>query len=317
MPINWMSKEEWDEAILKLPRISEDDGSLIEACRKGNKDEVKRLLAVGANIDALGFTKSDIDYMNKSREMWFGYPSGTPLTEAITGEHPDIAEFLLEQGAMPDKQTPARSNAHFSRPLSIAILYGYTELVEKILNKGVDLNSRGKTDEMLPIEFAVDYSRLDIFAMLLQRGANDAKKYLKEREEWISEARTTRNKKDDYVAYVAIFVQNANKIYNIWNGNGSDEEKNAAIEKICDAWKKREARKAEERKQQKNGKTEIGRQIEKVRRRMQTNTISGTVVADKIVDDMKKGKVITPKIGKELAAKYKKEYALKRQNVKE
>ena len=63
--------------------------------------------------------------------------------------------------------------------------------------------------------------------------------------------------------------------------------------------------------------TEIDHKIEKVRKRIENPRLSGVVIADKIVEDMKKGVVITPDKGRELAAKYKRQYALdKKQNSK-
>lgn len=66
-------------------------------------------------------------------------------------------------------------------------------------------------------------------------------------------------------------------------------------------------------KNEEKEQTEIGRQIEKVRRRLQSNTVSGVVVADEIAEDMINGKekrTITREVGKELSDKIKKEYAL-------
>lgn len=61
----------------------------------------------------------------------------------------------------------------------------------------------------------------------------------------------------------------------------------------------------------------IDHEIEKVRKRIENPRLSGVVIADKIVEDMKKGVVITPDKGRELAAKYKRQYALdKKQNSK-
>ena len=174
---------------------SKSPTALHEACEKGSKFHVRRLLFNGADIHAK-------DIFHKS-----------PLHKAVTCYHPEITRILLESGANVDAQdnfgsTPLHQAAvsvykpysidimrnllefkanpdlmdNFGKtPLHVAALtsdYASHELVTMLLNAGADIECE---DEILdrPLHCAIRVNSLKTIDVLLAAGADINSKNLK------------------------------------------------------------------------------------------------------------------------------------------
>lgn len=100
-----MSQEEIDQ--------EEIDKELFEACRAGNRQEVKRLLTQGANVNA------------KS--------GGTPLTIASLAGNVEVVRLLLDNGAHID----ATNGEGYA-----AIQYANDAVVELLAFRGASVNAK-------------------------------------------------------------------------------------------------------------------------------------------------------------------------------
>jgi cytohesin len=125
-------------------------GCLVDAVRRGDVQEVARLLAAGADPNV-----KDLD-------------GHTPLHYAAEQCRADIAELLLKHGADPN----ARDD-HGKTPLHRAVAVGCVEVAELLLSRGADPNVRDK-DGYTPLLNLAGGLResVDLAAVLLARGAN-------------------------------------------------------------------------------------------------------------------------------------------------
>ena len=93
----------------------------------------------------------------------------TPLIIALQYRHPAIAMLLLEE-ASGDPKINAKVPVDGSSALFVASLYGYGEVVSRLLQRSVKVNiknMRGQT----PLSAAISSNNLDIVNMLLEAGA--------------------------------------------------------------------------------------------------------------------------------------------------
>ena len=109
-------------------RNANDESPLMLAALKGYLPLVKKLVANDADV-------------NK--------PGWTPLHYAATGGHVPIVEFLLEESAYIDAESP-----NGTTPLMMAAMYGSPEAVKVLIQAGADLTLKNQLG-MTALDFAV------------------------------------------------------------------------------------------------------------------------------------------------------------------
>jgi ankyrin repeat protein len=99
---------------------------------------------------------------------------GTPLNAALDEGHLDIAQFLLDRGAVGDNVGSKEQTG-----LYIASSRGYTDVVRSLIDRGADLNAECKywdgnllEVQWTPLHAAISGDHPDIALLLLERGAN-------------------------------------------------------------------------------------------------------------------------------------------------
>ena len=99
---------------------------------------------------------------------------GSPLKAAITKGHSDIALFLLDRGADMENRGKEDQTA-----LYIASSCGYTDIVRSLIHRGADLNpicedhdEGGNDVRWTPLLAAIFRRRQDVAILLLERGAD-------------------------------------------------------------------------------------------------------------------------------------------------
>ena len=97
-----------------------------------------------------------------------------PLNVALARGHLDIAQFLLDRGAVGDNMGEGRETG-----LYIASCRGYLDIVRSLIDRGADLNVRcndwimySGDESWTPLHGAIHNDHPDIALFLLERGAN-------------------------------------------------------------------------------------------------------------------------------------------------
>ncbi len=135
--------------LLALPTTvfaSEMDDKLRDAAWKGDIHEVKLAIDKGARINSSTVVKKD-----------------TPLTVASERGRVKVVEFFLGNGA--------EHSAENDRALAMAAQNGHTEIVNMLIDWGIDVNSKfagGQT----PLMYAAQSGRTDIVNLLLSKDAD-------------------------------------------------------------------------------------------------------------------------------------------------
>eukprot|EP00295_Goniomonas_pacifica_P007288 CAMPEP_0175834266 /NCGR_PEP_ID=MMETSP0107_2-20121207/15968_1 /TAXON_ID=195067 ORGANISM="Goniomonas pacifica, Strain CCMP1869" /NCGR_SAMPLE_ID=MMETSP0107_2 /ASSEMBLY_ACC=CAM_ASM_000203 /LENGTH=331 /DNA_ID=CAMNT_0017147483 /DNA_START=620 /DNA_END=1615 /DNA_ORIENTATION=+ len=130
-----------------------EDAALIqaaddEAAKEGNVDEIRRLLAAGANVNA-----TDED-------------GKTPLHWSSTHGHVEVSQILLGAGA----------NVHATddtgaTPLLESVVYVHLEVSQMLVRAGANVNA-GDNEGWTPLHWAADRGCLGMTQMLLGEGAS-------------------------------------------------------------------------------------------------------------------------------------------------
>jgi ankyrin repeat protein len=126
--------------------FARDNGSklpFLEAAAAGNVSLIKRMLELGADINAAGDTFSSVGMQD------------TALHWAVERNHFDVCQYLLEAGANPN-----RMNANFSSPLHLAFNENRGNMANLLLDYGADpfLEKLFTNDKTTPFELAVTRS---------------------------------------------------------------------------------------------------------------------------------------------------------------
>ncbi len=161
--------------------VGKFDAELIEAVGKRTLDEIKKLLAQGADVNAR-------DTMGVS-----------PLHFAAARGDKEIAEHLISKGANVNavdniwKNTPLHTAARFGRsniievlvskgadlnakyisghtPLHVAAIEGNSEALKTLIIKGANINSQDKAGKT-PLDWAIECKNEDVEKLLRSHGA--------------------------------------------------------------------------------------------------------------------------------------------------
>ena len=152
--LNGLIDEKLDYQFPKIPEeartvLSEIDKQLFNAIRQGDNKEVKRLLANGANVNAV-FKKDSRD--NKM-----------PLHTAVECNNLEAARILIEHGANVNAKNRIITGSY---PLGTAV-YRSIEMMRLLLDNGADV------DKSKALIAAVGIGEMEIIEMLLSEyGAN-------------------------------------------------------------------------------------------------------------------------------------------------
>jgi ankyrin repeat protein len=120
------------------------------AAKSGQIEVVKRLLALGADVNVKG-----------------GTFNAAPIKLAASAGHIDVVRYLLEAGAEIDVSEPERN------PLFAAIYGGHLEIVKLLLQKGIDAHIRYTGQFMKNMDalaFARERGQLEIASFLTEIG---------------------------------------------------------------------------------------------------------------------------------------------------
>ncbi|MBN1238644.1 MAG: ankyrin repeat domain-containing protein [Gammaproteobacteria bacterium] len=135
-------------ALLASAGAAAAENSLAAAARGGNLDEVRELIASGADVNA-------------------AEPDGsTPLLWAAYQSHPEMVSALLAAGADPDA-----ANEFGITPLLQASRYGDAPVIKALLDGGASLESKHPDGET-PLMAAARAGSTEAVALLLERGSD-------------------------------------------------------------------------------------------------------------------------------------------------
>jgi cytochrome c len=124
-----------------------DAGPLSDAAKVGDVPELERLIASGADIDAI--------------EVF-----AAPLHWAALNGHPETIDALVAHGANLEVKTD-----QLGTPLHAAARRGQVEAVEALLRAGADPNSRDRW-QFTPLMLAAHQGKSDVVAALIAGGAD-------------------------------------------------------------------------------------------------------------------------------------------------
>ncbi|MGM0608450.1 MAG: ankyrin repeat domain-containing protein [Candidatus Muiribacteriota bacterium] len=130
-------------------RTADYDYPLAIAVANNKKNIVKTLVEANANI-------------NKEQEMGV-----TPLIRYLDRKDYDMVEFLLQNGADPDK--PSGTDNKY--PLIFAIDMGCLDLCDLLLEYNADINMRFTNRKITPLIYAVENEKYDLAKKLIEKGA--------------------------------------------------------------------------------------------------------------------------------------------------
>jgi len=160
--------------------------SIIEAARRGDVVELKRLLEQGADVNssrgdgmtALHFAAERGDgevvriLLQAGADVAAGTRIGhyTPLHLASRGGYVAVATSLLETGA--DARATTTNSGSTPLHLAASSAGGGAELIALLAEHGADVNAREVSSGQTPLMFAAEEGGAEIAAELLERGAD-------------------------------------------------------------------------------------------------------------------------------------------------
>lgn len=132
--------------------IEQVNNAFLQACKRGEFDNVNLLLKKGADVDVRG--------------EWLGQ---TALLHAIKSgsKRRSLVALLLEAGADPNLKGKTEKNA----ALNEAVRLGDADLVKMLLEAGADVNIKDG-DGRGPMWYAVAFGYIDIVKCLIDKGAD-------------------------------------------------------------------------------------------------------------------------------------------------
>ncbi|XP_049769586.1 nuclear factor NF-kappa-B p100 subunit-like [Schistocerca cancellata] len=145
-----------DAAVSRLRSLSQQERGrrLIEAARQGSAEQLRELLAAGADVVA------------REEEVWWG-GSRTALHLAARGGHVAAASCLVGAGAEVD----ARTSLGRRTPLHLAAQWGHAGVVRLLVGTSADPNARDRWGQT-PLHRAAEGGHAETAAELLQAGAD-------------------------------------------------------------------------------------------------------------------------------------------------
>ncbi|XP_049797336.1 serine/threonine-protein phosphatase 6 regulatory ankyrin repeat subunit A-like isoform X2 [Schistocerca nitens] len=143
-----------DAAVSRLRSLSQQERGrrLIEAARQGAAEQLRELLAAGADVGARGYELGT---------------SFTALHLAARGGHVEAASCLVGAGA----EVNARSSQEQRTPLHSAARWGHAGVVRLLVGASADLNARDWLGQT-PLHRAAEEGHAEAAAELLMAGAN-------------------------------------------------------------------------------------------------------------------------------------------------
>jgi ankyrin repeat protein len=175
--------------MMERVRQAKKNRALFEAVKKGDTEQVKLLLAEGADIDAKWV---DVNTKEEEKKAGAHEANNTPLCYAVISNNMDLVKFLVEAGAdvnagswpplgqAVDKNNTAiaeylidhGANANYPKdwgPLHEApYVSNNIEMVKLLVARGADINA----GPWPALTVSIWEERKDIFDLLIQRGAD-------------------------------------------------------------------------------------------------------------------------------------------------
>lgn len=175
----------WDAGLAGNPDLAGDpDAPVADAARRGDLEEVRRLLREGADANApLGDGMTALHWAAQRGDQEIGATllhagastsAGTrigrytPLHLASRGARRAMVALLLDAGANPS----ARTTNSGATPLHLAAASGDPEVVAALANAGADVDARESAWGQTPLIFAAAAGRTAAVRVLLESGAN-------------------------------------------------------------------------------------------------------------------------------------------------
>jgi ankyrin repeat protein len=151
---------------------------LLVAAYRGHKESVDLLLAAGAKLDfysacLLGrvreveqFLKTDPRLVD-SPVRYSRYHEQTPLALASHAGQAEVLDLLIARGAEADL-----AKSRYPSALHVAAMYGRLNIVERLLAKGIPIDSRTADDKRTALFDAVIFAQPDMVRFLLDKKAD-------------------------------------------------------------------------------------------------------------------------------------------------